>query len=152
VIPALINGVLPEGIHSCTIDEVDRNFGRFQRSDRRIRLTEKLRALADEARKSGIVAALIVDGSYITGKEEPGDIDLVIVLRQDFDRGRELRPFEYNIQSKRMIRQFYHFDAHVAVDGSDLYFEAIGFFSQVRLEDQQRAGYPSHKGILRIDL
>lgn len=152
VIPALVNGVLPEGIHVCTFREVDASFGRFQRSDRRLGLTEKLHHLEDQARKSGIVAALIVDGSYVTAKDEPGDIDVVIALRTDFDLKTELRPFEYNIQSKRMIRQLYRFDARVAVDGSDLYLEAIDFFCKVRLEDQEQAGYPPRKGLLRIEL
>jgi hypothetical protein len=152
VIPALVQGVLPEGIHVCTIGEVDERFGGFQRSDRRIRLTAKLRDLEDHASKSGIVAALIVDGSYITAKDEPGDIDLVIALRTDFDFTAELRPFEYNIQSKRMIRKRYRFDVRVAVDGSDVYLEAIEFFRKVRPEDQEQAGYPPRKGLLRIEL
>jgi hypothetical protein len=152
VIPALVNGVLPEGVHFCTIEDVNEKFGRFQRSDRRIKLTEKLRDLEDQARKSGIVAALIIDGSYVTGKEEPGDIDLIVALRTDFDVAAELRPFEYNIQSKRMIRQQYRFDVRVAVDASDLYHEAIRFFCNVRLEDQEQAGYPARKGLLRIEL
>ena len=152
MIPALVNGVLPEGVHFCAIDEVSGMFGRFQRSDHRIKLTEKLRDMEDQARRSGIVAALIVDGSYVTGKEEPGDIDLIVALRKDFDLTLELRPFEYNIQSKRMIRQQYRFDVRVAVDGSDLYDEAIRFFSMVRLDDQAQAGYPPRKGLLRIEL
>jgi hypothetical protein len=115
-------------------------------------LTQKLRELEDQARKSGIVAALIVDGSYITAKDEPSDIDLVIALRTDFDLKAELRPFEYNLQSKRMIRQQYRFDVRVAVDGSELYAEALEFFCKVRLEDQEQAGYPPRKGLLRIDL
>jgi len=152
LIPALVNGVLPEGIHICTICELEDRFGGFQRSDRRIRLTEMLRELEDDARKSEIVAALIVDGSYVTAKDEPNDIDLIIVLRIDFDLKSELRPFEYNIQSKRMIRQRFHFDVRIAVDGSDLYAEALQFFSKVRQEDQEQAGFPQRKGMLRIEL
>jgi len=32
MIPPLDDGVLPEGIHDCTFDEIDRMFGRFQTS------------------------------------------------------------------------------------------------------------------------
>ena len=46
------------------------------------------------------MAALIVDGSYVTSKEEPNDIDLIIALRTDFEPAGELRPFEYNVLSK----------------------------------------------------
>ena len=152
MIPNLVQGVLPEGVHVCTLTEVDDRCGRVQRSDRRMRLTAKLRDLEDQARKSGIVAALVVDGSYVTAKDEPNDINLVIALRTDFDLRSELRPFEYNIQSKRMIRAQYRFDVRVAVHGSDLYAEAIKFFCHVRLEDQEQAGYPPRKGLLRIEL
>ncbi len=105
MIPALINGVLPEGTHLCTIEEVAEKFGSFQRSDRRIRLAAKLREFEDQARKSGIVAAIIINGSFVTAKDEPNDIDLIIALPTDFDLTSELRPFKYNILSKPMIRQ-----------------------------------------------
>jgi hypothetical protein len=127
-------------------------FGRFWRSDRRPRLTERLQAFLEDARRSGIVAAVVIDGSYVTTKEEPGDIDLIVALRTDFDLERELRPFEYNVQSKRLVRQLYRFDVRVAVNGSDLYLEAINFFSDVRPEDQKQAGFPPRKGLLRIEL
>ena len=61
MIPELEDGVLPEGVHACTMDQVDQVFGRFQRSDRRFRLTEKLRDFVEEARRSGIVAAVRPD-------------------------------------------------------------------------------------------
>ena len=107
MIPELVDGVLPEGTHTCTMEEVEAVFGRFWRSDCRIRLTEKLRAFVEAARGLGIVAAIIVDGSYVTRKPEPGDFDLIVALKQGFDSGVELRPFEYNVQSARMIRQIY---------------------------------------------
>ena len=50
--------------------------------------------LLEEAKRSGIVAAIVIDGSYVTKKQEPEDIDVIIVLRTDFDLGQPLRPFE----------------------------------------------------------
>jgi predicted nucleotidyltransferase len=152
VIPSLIDGVLPDGIHSCTIEEVDEAFGRYGRTGQRFRLTEKLRSLLGDAKKSGIVAAVVIDGSYVTKKEEPGDIDVVIALRQDFDLEQELRPFEYEIQSKRRVKEKYRFDAKVAVDGSDVYLQAIEFFAQVRTDDPDQATQQTRKGLLRIEL
>src|SRR5438309_11440037 len=121
MVPELIDGVLPEGVHDCTMEEVDARFGRFQRSDRRIRLTERLRAYIKEARSTGMAAAVIVDGSYISGKDEPSDIDLILVLRPDFNPAVPLRPFEYNIQSKRRVKEQYRFDLFVAADQTPLY-------------------------------
>jgi len=136
LIPKLFDGVLPIGIYTCTLDEVAHFFGRFNRSDQRPRLTEKLKQYVIDVRKSGIANAVIVDGSYITQKPEPGDIGLILALRADFDLAQELRPFEYNVQSKRMVSRLYGFDVLPAVDGSVAYDKYISDFSRVRLDDR----------------
>ena len=61
------------------------------------------------------MAAIIIDGSYVTRKQEPEDIDLIVALKPGFDPLSELRPFEYNVQSRRMVKQFYKFDAKRSV-------------------------------------
>ena len=91
-------------------------------------------------------------GSYVTAKAEPGDIDVIVALRPEFDRLRELRPFEYNVQSRRMIRQKHRFDVKVTVDGSDVYREAVAFFAAVRADDPEQTTSQPRKGLLRIEL
>jgi len=152
VIPPLAEGVLPEGVHLCTIEEVDETFGGFQRTDCRIRLTQKLRSLVEEAKRSGIVAALVIDGSYVTRKNEPGDIDVIVVLRSDFDQTPPLRPFEYDMQSKRRLKEKYRFDFKIAVDGSIQYNDGVEFFSQIRQADTDQTTTRTRKGLLRIEL
>lgn len=152
MIPDLHDGVLPFGIHACTFEEMRAKFGRFSRTDRRIRLAESLQKYIDEARKSGIAKAVVVDGSYITRKPEPGDIDLILVLRADFNLAKELRPFEYNLQSRRMVRRLYGFDVRAAVDGSETYSFYISEFSKVRLDDPEQSDNQTQKGLLRIEL
>ncbi len=71
MIPPLEDGVLPGGVHDCTFEELERAFGQIQRSDRRVNLTAKLKAYLNDARNSGVVVAVIVDGSYVTAKDEP---------------------------------------------------------------------------------
>ncbi|MGH9935029.1 MAG: DUF6932 family protein, partial [Blastocatellia bacterium] len=89
------DGLLPEGVHDCTLDEIGVRFGRFQVTDRRIQLFEKLRLLVEEERQAGLAIEMIVDGSFVTDKLEPGDIDLLIVLPPDYNREGELAPFRY---------------------------------------------------------
>jgi hypothetical protein len=101
MIPELRDGVLPEGIHLCTLEEVKEIFGQFRGSDRRPQLTERLTRYVQDARSSGVVSAIVIDGSYVTAKEKPGDIDLIVALRPGLDLTTEMRPMEYNIQSKR---------------------------------------------------
>jgi hypothetical protein len=95
---------------------------------------------------------VIVDGSYITTKAEPSDIDLILALRADFDLSQELRPFEYNIQSKRNVRRNYGFDVLPAVDGSVAYDRYVSDFSRVRLDDPEQTTNQRNKGLLRIEL
>ena len=152
MIPDLQDGVLPDGIHDCTIDEVAQMFGQFRRTEQRIRLTEKLRQYVEDARKSGVATAVVIDGSYVTAKEVPGDIDLLLVLKQDFDFNEELRPMEYNIQSKRMVRRLYGFDVFTAKDASESYQQWVDFFLDVKLHDPDQYTSQPRKGILRITL
>jgi hypothetical protein len=118
MIPPLDDGVLPEGIHDCNIQEVATVFGRFQRSDRRIRLTQRLEEYLKEAKASGILLAVVIDGSYVSAKDEPEDIDLLAVLRSDLDPAKELKPFQYNVISKSAVRAAkYPFDLFAVPEG-----------------------------------
>lgn len=152
MIPDLHDGVLPEGIHECTIDEVAQMFGQFRRTDQRPRLTEKLRQYVEAARQAEIAEAVIIDGSYVTAKESPGDIDLLLVLKPDFNLQEELRPLEYNVQSKRMVKRLYGFDVLIAQSGSEALEKFTEFFSHVKLEDPEQMTSQRRKGLLRITL
>jgi hypothetical protein len=149
MIPPLEDGVLPEGVYDCTFEEIDRTFGRFQRSDRRIKLVGKLKSYLEDVRRSGLVLAVFVDGSFITGKDEPEDVDLLLVLRPDVEWD-SLRPFEYNAVSKRMVKQTYRFDVLVHSEASPGFDQGISLFQDVRPD----ADYTSktRKGILRVVL
>ena len=152
MVPELNDGVLPIGLHLCTLEEVVAAFGQFRRSDRRIRLTEQLIRYIYDAQVSGVVAAIIIDGSYVTAKDEPSDIDLIVALRADIDLAAEMRPMEYNIQSKAMVRKLYGFDVLPAIDGSETYQRFLDFFSRVKLSDPDQQTSQERKGVLRIDL
>jgi hypothetical protein len=134
------NGLLHEGIHEASLEEVRERFGRFQRTDRRPTLFSKLSAYLAEVRASGLVVAVIVDGSFVTAKDEPSDIDLILVLRPDHDDQAELRPFEYNALSKPRVRRRFRFDVVSAREGSDEYEESVGFFQLVRGRSDLRKG------------
>jgi predicted nucleotidyltransferase len=138
------DGLLPEGIHEATIDDVRAGFGRFQRTDQRPHLFERLEKFILEARSTGLIAALIVNGSFVTGKDEPSDIDLVVVLRPDHDFQVELPPFQYNTLSKRRVRKRYRFDVLLAREDSIEYEEYVRFFQQVKERPHRQ------KGILKV--
>lgn len=104
------NGLLPAGIHDCTLAEIAARFGIFQGNEQRPRLMAKLEAFFAEVRASGIVRAVIVDGSFVTGKRDPGDIDLVLVLPIEIGEDAELLPTQYQVVSKRSVRRRFGFD------------------------------------------
>jgi hypothetical protein len=138
------NGFLPEGIHEASLEEVQERFGRFQRTDRRPALFAKLSEFLREARASGLVVAVIVDGSFVTSKDEPSDIDLVLVLRPDHDYHTDLKPFEYNVLSKRGVRSRFRFDVVSAREGSDEYHRSVNFFQLAK----GRSGL--RKGVIKV--
>jgi uncharacterized protein DUF6932 len=138
-------GFLPVGLFPCTWDEVKERFGQFTTSDRRTRLAASLRTYIQEVRSTGVNAWLIIDGSFVTGKPEPSDIDLVLVLGAGHDLAARLGPSEYNVISRRRVRKRHKFDILVAREKSKELDEYVAFFQQVR-------GAPEvHKGLLRLD-
>jgi len=102
--PLTADGFLPFVVHECTVREIGEAFGGFQASDRRIHLFQKLSAFLDEARASGLVESVIVDGSFVTAKAQPADIDLVLELEAEHDFSFDLPPASYNVLSRKRVQ------------------------------------------------
>lgn len=110
-------GLLPVGIHDCTFAELEAAFGqnpwvqdpqsesrRELLCPRRSSLCARLQAYLEELRRVGIDAEVLVDGSFVTAKPDPNDIDRIVVLPANHDFSRGLSPQEYNLLSKRRLR------------------------------------------------
>src|SRR5690242_18439961 len=97
------HGLLPPGIHDLSLDQIEGLFGTFQESERRLHLFKRLRDLVDEIGAFAFSRHLIVDGSFITAKAEPSDIDLIFAVAPGtVPLTRLINPFEYNaLSSKR---------------------------------------------------
>ena len=146
-IPTLnADGLLPAGLHDCSLVELQARFGNFQGTDRRPRLLDRLRELVVALQRSGLFEALLVDGSFVTDKAAPNDVDLIAVLRPGHDFERDLPMSEYALVSCAMLRRRFGFDVMVAESGSALYETYVEFFSRVREAPDLR------KGILRLRL
>ena len=71
--------LLPDGLHPRTLDEVQALcVNAFPLSQSRPRLLTGLRALVQALSEDGFRADLWVDGSFVTGKLNPADIDVVL--------------------------------------------------------------------------
>ena len=146
-IPALnADGLLPAGLFDCTLPELRARFGVFLGSDHRARLFARLEELALVMRSSGLFEALIIDGSFVTAKAAPNDIDLMAVLKSGHDFERDLPMSEYGLVSRALLRRRFGFDVVVAEPGSPLYRTYVEFFSRVREVPEAR------KGLLRLRL
>jgi hypothetical protein len=152
------HGLLPVGIHDCTFAEVEQKFGQNrwipdeQSSSRREVLCPNRRNLCDrlagylaDLRRASLVVDVLVDGSFVTQKPDPNDIDLIVALPAEHDFSRALAPLEYNVLSKRRVRENgYPFDVFVVASGDPTYQRALALFQQVR-------GQPDlTKGLLRV--
>ena len=139
-------GLLPPGIYDCSVEEIGERFGTFQSTDHRPRLYEKLQAFLQQVRSINLANAVILNGSFVTGKADPNDIDLILVLPSSHDLRADLAPMAYNVLSRRRVSRRYGFDVLVARESTREYTEYTTDFQRVR-------GQPHlQKGMLRIRL
>lgn len=77
------SGYLPPGIHLCTLEEVVSRFG--QGSPEREVETNELVKFVQWARQAN-VKRLVVDGSYVTAKVSPNDVDIAVLPSEGYSR------------------------------------------------------------------
>jgi len=75
-------GDLPEGIHKATLAEVLERFG--QGSEEREQATAVLQRIYRLVTATGKLERFVIFGSYITAKLDPRDVDVVLVMKDDF--------------------------------------------------------------------
>jgi hypothetical protein len=76
-------GHLPPGIHPCSVAELVARFGSGS-EERETEISEIL-IFIEAARTAGI-SRLMVNGSFVTGKLAPNDVDIVILPGPDYPR------------------------------------------------------------------
>src|SRR5437588_2868820 len=75
------NGYLPAGIHAAGLGEIALRFG-HEPELRRVQV-DSLRWLVDLAKRVG-VQRIIVNGSFVTDKWEPNDVDCALLRAETF--------------------------------------------------------------------
>lgn len=76
-------GDLPPGVHRTTLAEVLERFGKGSLQRRAV--AERLNRLYQLALSTGQLARFVVFGSFVTAKEEPNDVDIVLLMEDTFD-------------------------------------------------------------------
>ena len=76
-------GDLPPGVHPATLAEVVTRFG--VGSVQRVAVTDRLRRIYDLAVASGHLDRLVEFGSYVSDIPEPNDVDVILVMQNEFN-------------------------------------------------------------------
>ena len=103
------NGNLPPGVHRCAFDELAERFG--SGSPEREAEVDELAQFVAWATEAG-VRRLIVNGSFVTMKVSPNDVDIVILPGPDYPRDRP--------SATELTTHWPFIQVVVAADGADL--------------------------------
>ncbi|MFN0221439.1 MULTISPECIES: DUF6932 family protein [Paenibacillus] len=170
-IPDFIDGYhLPDGEHECTMEEVEQ---RFLFTEKRIHLWKLFKRMLDRLNDLGIMPEVIlIDGSFVTGRAEPGDVDFGALIPPGKvvsslasitdDHDQEAIHMFVHPDNQLALRNL--FGAHMLVVPDEDLLNAISFlfrtggeqFGGLRDPDPERdpawVKKPQAKGILRINL
>jgi len=135
------DGYLPEGLYLASEAEVTFRFGVATR--RRRRLVLRLRRWIELGRQVH-ARLLLVDGSFVTAKPSPDDVDAVILLPLDFEHQIEAGS-DSTAELEEMVLTRRPEEIFAAEDEID-WNEWVEFFSRTREADGRR------KGLVEIQL
>lgn len=149
--PLELSGLLPPGVHDCTIEEIRSAFVEHQ-SQRRSGLFAGMQRFLTLIKQIGCFEAAYIDGSFVTDKPEPFDVDVVLELPPPSPAHVILLQINRVFDSEFVFREFgVHVWAYVrGLPQND--FRA--FFQYVRVEEAGARGLPpeTRKGILKLEL
>jgi len=131
-------GLLPEGIHDCDLTEAQNRFGSFQGTDRRPKMWAKFMDFVRLARTDRFIEELIIDGSFVTARPDPNDIDVIVVVPVGHDFGADLPQHQCEMIAAARVRRRFGFDIVVVKRGTENQAQAVEFFMQVRQQPGQK--------------
>lgn len=85
------DGWLPPGHHQATWDDVISALS-GEVGSRRYVLTQRLLRLRDGLRANGVGGLLLLNGSYVSSKPEPGDFDVLLIGPTDIQARKDGEP------------------------------------------------------------
>jgi hypothetical protein len=133
--PLQYDGFLPPGLHLAEVDEIEDHFGKS--TSRRKDLFVHLRLFVEVARYCGALR-MFVNGSFVTAKAEPEDVDVVIWISGKYYEliGQEDK------EAMRLEEMFVRREPKEAflVDKAEEWNGWIEFFSRVRGHLGKRKG------------
>lgn len=163
---------LPAGEHVCSFDEIEQ---RFVTNEQREKVWADFKRLYDRFSSLGLnPKSIIVDGSFVTGRERPGDVDFGALfppgvvkqalgsVEDPHDKAAINMFNDSSVNNQNLIRNL--FGAHMLVAPNEFGLRQISKlfrtggdqFGKLRERDSKRdpiwVTIPQEKGILRVNL
>jgi len=135
------DGYLPEGLHDASEADVTFRFG--SSTPRRRRLVFRFRKWLELARATR-ARRFLLDGSFVTDKPEPNDIDAVVLVADDFEQ-QVASGLDAAIELETMLLTRNPEEIFAAEDVHD-WDDWVEFFSRTREPDGRR------KGLVEVNL
>jgi hypothetical protein len=157
-IPQLEHGMLPAGIHDCSLDELAMTFGQGRSSTRRAELWARFTNYCSWLASMSVFSTIYVDGSFTTAVEEPGDVDIVVATELDpvgLAAAFRDKPDAIKVIIAEYTKPTFGVHAFVAFGSPPIgSTNFVDFFQTVRPETAQKRGLPRdyRKGLLRVQL
>ena len=145
-IPALnSHGLLPSGVHNCTLSEIVSCFGW---NEHRKRLLGDFSKFLKNEIQTMFSEPLFFDGSFVTDKELPDDIDVVLDLCHAPD-AMKWKGLDFMIKHQSRLKNLYNVDFWVNLPGNN---DFSVFFQYVGVKTAKMKGLHPNllKGILRL--
>jgi hypothetical protein len=139
-------GLLPAGVHQWSMAEAA---AALCTSDHRTNIWTGLEGFVVWAKALAGPTVLYVDGSYVTDKAVPNDVDVVVDISGCDAQGQAQWARAWG-SSHQHVKTTYHVDFYPVVLGQGNDF--VAFFQYVRAEEALRRGIglDVRKGILRV--
>jgi hypothetical protein len=124
-----INGFLPHGLHRCSLQEVEVAFvSQFQSSSSRKQLMNSLKLFYAKWKAFPHFDRMVLDGSFVTNKENPNDIDLIVVLKPSVLHDPMSGAFVGQMSDRASIKHQYSIDAFPVIDEGTEYNDWVSYF------------------------
>ena len=144
-------GLLPAGAHVCTLNEFKAWAGSIPNAEHRLMLVEKFeKFLNDIVRPIAPGWPLVIDGSFVTDKELPNDIDFALDLTDCSDPVVLGGAFFAILRGNSQNKVTYSVDWYVNFPGANDFQDFFGYVGQ-KTGAIKKLDCRERKGTLRVE-
>ena len=144
-------GLLPAGVHVCSMGEFRVWAGSIPDSAHRLALVTKFENFLNQV--VGPIASgwpLVIDGSFVTDKAQPNDIDFALDLRNCNNDLIEMNAFRAIVLGHNRNKAVYSVDGYVIFRESNDFQDFFGYVGQ-KTGAVKNLGIKDRKGTLRVE-